>query len=84
MCKTLTEILQATEGSKYFPPCPYATRGLHVGQPCLNACPPLLHKANFFSIFIHDHLHKPGGICTDSVSCAHLLSDIRCRVLVGA
>jgi len=84
MCKTLTETFQGTEGGKCFPPCPHATRGLHVGQTCLNACLPLLHKAHFSSIFIHDRLHKSGGNCTDSVPCAHLLSDIRCRVLVGA
>ena len=84
MCKTPAETLQGTEVSKYFSPCPHVTRGLHAGQPCLNACLPLLHKPHFSSIFIRDRVHKSGGNCTDSVSCAHLLSDIRCRVLVGA
>ena len=84
MCNTLTENLQGTKDGKYFLPCPHATRWLHVGQTCLNTCLPLLHKAHFFSIFIHDRLHKPGGNCTDSVSSAHLLSDMLCRVLVGA
>ena len=84
MCKTLTENLQGTEGGKNFPPCLHATRGLHFDQPCFNACLSLLHKAHFYSTFIHDRLHKSSGNCTDSVSCAHLISDIRCRVLVGA
>ena len=84
MRKTLTATLQKTEGVKYFPPCPHRTRGLHVGHPCLNVCLTLLHKTHFSSIFIHDRLHKSGGNSTDSASCAHLLSDIPCRVLVGA